>query len=663
MKCSKCGRELAPDEKFCGGCGAIVGGNVEEQKTEPETAAETRMPAENAVIGEPVKEAVTAEEAPKASAPSDASGILAGAADPLYTTQGASDASGTYIPSGSSGAGFSYTPPREPEKKPEAPVKKKKIGGLIAILVAAVFVVVLVAVAVFAKDSIMRLLKSPEDYTKYVLRNNLVGNKALVEAYDSARSGKGFSQSTSRYYLNASDEALDDFYSILEAEDVDVDRDEIEFAKEVSLTVDTTADNGRFKLASDITLGGKSAFTADVIYDTDSEEVYFRSKELNEDYAYYAFSGSQSSYTEREFQEMLSMMTVTNEGLPSGKEMSEIWDKYVDIAIDQIEDVEESREKMTAGDVTQKMTVLEIKIDDKLSKNIAVEVLGELKDDDEFKDIMKRAAKSYEPLLASRMYRYGGSSDDFEDELDDWLDDAYKSAKNIKFKDEATLELYVSNGGKIQGVRFAFDDNEFYSLYTEKFGKFGSELRVVDEKDEVMTVVGNGKVSFGTITGTFDIEMPEEDVKFTVGAEGFNLAQMAAGKVNGTLSLDLGQFSKELKEADKEADANGVIRKLADYELKMFISSTGKSSEIKYSLNRDKDEYISAGYSVALSSGDSIEIPSGKKSVRIEDEDDFIEYLMDCDFDGWADELEDCGLPDEVTDAVGEVSDMLELYY
>ena len=95
----------------------------------------------------------------------------------------------------------------------------------------------------------------------------------------------------------------------------------------------------------------------------------------------------------------------------------------------------------------------------------------------------------------------------------------------------------------------------------------------------------------------------------------------------------------------------------------MFISSTGKSSEIKYSLNRDKDEYISAGYSVALSSGDSIEIPSGKKSVQIEDEDDFIEYLMDCDFDGWADELEDCGLPDEVTDAVGEVSDMLELYY
>jgi len=187
MKCSKCGRELAPDEKFCGGCGTIVGGNVEEQKTEPETA-------------------VPKEEAPKDSTTADASAILTGAADPLYTTQGASDASGAYIPSGSSGTGFSYTPPREPEKKPEAPVKKKKKGGLIAILVATVFVIVLIAVAVFAKESIMRLIKSPEDYTKYVLRNNLVGNKALVEAYDSARSGKGFSQSTSRYYLNASDE-------------------------------------------------------------------------------------------------------------------------------------------------------------------------------------------------------------------------------------------------------------------------------------------------------------------------------------------------------------------------------------------------------------------------------------------------------------------------
>ncbi|MCR5208724.1 MAG: zinc ribbon domain-containing protein [Lachnospiraceae bacterium] len=646
MKCSKCGRELAPDEKFCGGCGTIVGGTAEVQTADTSNQAVTTSGSVTVQAENPGTESVATENV--------------ATAENAALTFGST---GTYIPAGSSGEGFSYTPPREPENKPKEPAKKRKIGGLIAILAVSVVVIAGVATAVFAKDSIMRLIKSPEDYTKYVLRNNLIGNKALSEIYNSASSGKGYNKSTVKYYMNASDDALDDLYTALEADDVDIDRDELEFAREIALTLDTQADNGKFSIGTDIVLGGKSAVTADVIYDTDGEEIYFRSKELNEDYAYYVFQGGQRNYTEQEIQQMLSLISLYNEDLPTAQDMSKYWDKYMGIAIDQIDDVDESRETMTAGDISQKMTVLEIKIDDKLSKAIAVEILGELKEDDEFKELIVKSARTYEPVLSTGVYSSYIDMDDIEDELDDWLDDAYKEAKNIKFKDKATLELYVSDRGKIQGLRFALDDDEFYSLYTQKFGKFGSELRLTEDDDEVLKVVGNGKVSFGKIVGTFDVEMPEEDVEFTLGVEGFNIKQMAAGNVSGTVTLDLGQFSKELKQLDKEENAGGVIKKLADYTLSLSISSSSKSADVKYALNKDKEEYLSAGYSVTMSNGDSISIPSGKGSVQIESEDDFIEYLKDCDFDGWADNLEDCGLPEEATDAVGEVSDLLDQYY
>jgi uncharacterized membrane protein YvbJ len=70
MKCPECGTEVAPDEKFCGNCGAPLEGSAPEAPSTDETAVTESTPGDETVVDQaPAIASAEPEDLPDLPAP------------------------------------------------------------------------------------------------------------------------------------------------------------------------------------------------------------------------------------------------------------------------------------------------------------------------------------------------------------------------------------------------------------------------------------------------------------------------------------------------------------------------------------------------------------------------------------------------------------------
>lgn len=275
-------------------------------------------------------------------------------------------------------------------------------------------------------------------------------------------------------------------------------------------------------IEASVSLNKRELIGMEMLADLTRGTLYGRVPLLSEEY----FQIDQSGYNSALFyyHSLLSAMEQTDElsaMLPDGKTVSKLLSRCAEAALEQIEDVDEGSETLTAGDVSAKYTTLTLTLTEDLLQDMAEAVCDVLTE-----------SKDVEEIIENLEEAYGVS---FYDEL---LEELERLPDRIRMDDEIEITLYVDGSNEIRGRVIEFDDYILRCVMPEDKGDFGFELSVENTRYEelLFRLSGEGQQGKGTLDGTFTFEMDDTEW-FTLSVEDLDTESLEDGELIGKLTF------------------------------------------------------------------------------------------------------------------------------
>lgn len=318
--------------------------------------------------------------------------------------------------------------------QPQTPKKKGKKGLFIGLGVGAA-VLAIVALFIFnptLKNFCAKLFLSDTKYYRHVEQSVIEdGAKSVGESIDQLKAqsdaGKngvmGIPDGTKAEGSVKLDINDDVIRYLSNRSGVDVS-----FVDNVKMDIDFGAKDGVAGGDVGLTLGGKKIATVKTVVDPDNNTYYMTIPEL---------SSKPIKFDASDFGVSLQTMDTSFiydviGALPDGKTVEKIAKRYAKTLLSNIEEAEQSSEKVSAGNVDMKVTALKVTIDDDTVENVLKALLEEAKDDDELWGVIKDVAKAldesdFRSFLQS-MTSVGEYYDDYYDDYyyDDYYDYDYE---------------------------------------------------------------------------------------------------------------------------------------------------------------------------------------------------------------------------------------------
>lgn len=524
----------------------------------------------------------------------------------------------------------------EVEETKTEPTKKesKKFGkiGIVAVAVLALVLVVLNAPKI--GNAAVKLFTSPAGYFQHVLKNS---SDEVAEQF-----AKGYGMGLES--LDKADDLRSEAeFSISVGEDVrDMLEDEtdIDFGwmEKASLLVNSDMTKDAYKFDMGLVLNEERLISLIMLANMSDKMAYLQVPELNETYLGVDLETlfDEMDLDTDDMNEVTELYEKLVEALPKDAKVEKLLKRYFDLAISCVEDVEQSKEEVKVGEISNKYTVLEATIDEETVKAMLEAVIPELKDDKDVKeiiynvtDVLCEVLELEDELDADDVYdEFVETLEDLEDELDDLEDEDF----------EFVLELYVDNEGKIKGwvVEVEEEDVEISSFIVTKGSKFAYELE--GKVDGVKAVLeGTGKLGLSTLNGEFKVKAAGlKIIDFTL--DDVKLKDLKDGYFNGTISVSLGSSLTSMLE---EEMGDEFPFDLEDLVLELTAKCDKDESDVTVSLYEKDDLLVAVTTANKIGKAGSIKYPKDKEVAMIEDEDDLMDWVQDIDVDEFVESLED----------------------
>ena len=331
--------------------------------------------------------------------------------------------------------------------------------------------------------------------------------------------------------------------------------------------------------------------------------------------------------------------------LPGEKEVNKLIDKYVEIAIKQLNHVKKSSDTIKVEGVEQKCTAIEFTVTREDFMNIVLAASEALLEDEEIKDIVITFLNflNDEELLkidAEETY------DELMNELEAFVDKGKESMEDMD-SEQLDAEMivitdYVNGSHEIIGRDFVVNGQKLVSYATVHSGKeFASELNL-----SVASISGKGTEKGGKKTGTFEINyggMTVCDVEVT----DFDTDDLDDGLLNGSFLIIP---NKQLITTALGSQAQAYSSILNDFDgIEFKFDSSKKSGTVVMNVLYKGETFAGLVTTGKETDSDKVDVPSDGDLVDVTDSDELAEYLEDLDFDKLVDALKDAGVPDELT--------------
>ena len=517
-----------------------------------------------------------------------------------------------------------------------APRKKSVIAKILLIAIPVVLAALIAFNFQFLYGWALRVFGSDASYLKYVEKKSFSTYAgSMGDALDNYSANADGASLKVEGRLKISD-SFNDAMSDLGGE---VD---LSWLDDMTLTVNENLKENKGLYSIMLGIENRDIIGADVYLDNGGKDIYVAFKEITDKVLHIDSSEAITGNA--------AIMSV----LPDSDVLEKLVNKYVAIALDDIDEVSSKSETVTVGDVSQKLLVIEYKISEKTVMRISRDVLKELKEDPQVAEIVNNLEKSL------RENGLIDESDDLYDELIDEIDatleeidDEIEDASN---KSIFTVRDYVDAGHKIVGRELASKnaDETLKYIVVEDGGKYYAEVNVADE----IRISGNYEKKNGIINGRFDIKASGQKVA-SIKVTDFDVDGLKENELNGTVRIT--PDSKFLK---KNLDSQyASLISLAKPAIEFEFSGNSRSGATNVKLLSRGEEIIGVYYVVTITDeAEEVNKPSGD-IIEADDEDEMLEFAEDIDLTAVIRNLRKTSVPEEYIAAIEDLVEMLAYDY
>ena len=402
-----------------------------------------------------------------------------------------------------------------PAEVPQAPKARRKLGWIIA-LAAAVAVIAGVALSWgYIGGLVERTFSSPADYYHKVETRALhTGTDALAHptgltAMSARLLGMGTPEAGKATQGNLTLTVGEKLTSLLS----DSAGADLSWLKSVGLSF--VLDGSRSELMgakANLQLNGTDVVSLEGMYHPETYMGYFRVPELSGQYASVdAEELLNDYYWEHGYDGLLQIMsaaiysgqseyqTVLN-AMPSPETFAALVDRYGAVIINDLTDVERSRETVTAQDVSCTYTALTVRADRATLEKILRDVLTTAADDPDLKDIIVNLSGQLD-VDGAEAYQ------SFQDSIRETLDEDTLIDSDI----DAAMVVYVDDKGEIHGrdVQITADGETvtMHQIYAVKGSRFGMDYRMEVPGEFNLSLTGSGTTHGNSLKGTLDLQL------------------------------------------------------------------------------------------------------------------------------------------------------------
>ncbi len=515
----------------------------------------------------------------------------------------------------------------------EEPKKKKSKGKVFAVILVLALLVVGVGVAKGAEivNAIRQSTMKPEEYYQYIEARE---TKELVsdiaddygETVSNAKAAKDTEQSGTMDVTFALGERVLDVLK-------EVSGTDLSWLDKAGMTVDVYGKGTNFFYTGLSTqLGEKNLIGANMIWDLEAGKLYLRVPELDERYLLMdmeSFFKQSMGMSLEEFNKILDDSVAMYDGLPDQKQVQKLLEKYVDLVVSKLTDVEKEEDVLAAGDVSQKCTVLTITVDEDTLEEIAELVIETALTDKELEEFVIAVAKQ-QNAEPETVYR----------ELLNELEAAKSELNELDMDGEIQLQVWVDAKGEVVGRSFEYEEG--YSLYSASysFPKDGkkSGIEIAAELNGIkIKLEGSATKSGGKWDGAADLKISTAKLAEIT----FENAEFDE-RVTGTFVLSPGKMVGEL------LTGAGAAFKADELALQLDLDGTDKKQTIGVKLLL-KEELLAA-VDTAIVSGENqkVAIPEESATVNMEDAEAMAAYRENVNMETLLQILTDAGVPKEL---------------
>ena len=313
-------------------------------------------------------------------------------------------------------------------------------------------------------------------------------------------------------------------------------------------------------------------------------------------------------------------------------------ERYSEKFLSNIEQVEKSKDVVTALELTKEVYQLTVTLDAKTVKTALLEMIAEAKED----IVIEELLQSFDKVNTDAQFSFYDSFMtilmESEAELMAW--DAERETEYV------LMNVYVDNRGVICGreVSLCEASNET-ELFSFAFVQNGSKmaLETTLHGDINARVTGTAERKKNEIEGALLCSVNGEDV-LQIGLENWKITQLVQGKISGTVKVKLLDGFSRAFGLRKEAAFLLVV--FSDYFLQMDLNVEEQTAAYTYSLRDDSVSYITVTLNSNMGTP-SMTPPSPTDAIMVEDETGVNAWVQTIDLEKVKEHLQTTPLPEE----------------
>lgn len=446
----------------------------------------------------------------------------------------------------------------------------------------------------FVKNQVNLRVMKPEKYYAWVTEENSKNfAQSVKESYSKSLSKMNDGQkanmtlkytATDDFKDYALSEILGDDYGSYDDEESKMLTDIINNINEIA--IGTNASVKDTLMAGNIfaSLNGENLISADYAMDMENYDYFLRVPELTEQWL--CVETDDSMYDNYFMSSLDGVMENPSEYL-SPDELEDIIIRYTNVWNESVKDIElEKKESVDICDITVDYTVVSVEFTEADLKDLAVDYLEELKNDDIIKNIVVNKMEVC-------------TEDEWISEIDEMITDLEEDDYDDS-EVEVTFDTYIDPNGDIRGIKMYDESEEFFIGLGKSGDNVRGEMYFADENEKDFSIELYADENNGKYSGNIDFTSyyyDDTDEVVSIEFNNFGVVNEDMGYVDGGITLIIPDIDP----------------------ITVDFASDGNSQDISYNINFNGKDYGTVTLTMSVDENAEVSVPSKDGAFIISD--------------------------------------------